>query len=193
MEKNKFSRGKDVKRGKLPIYDIDSSLILEIIFENPRQEDAKVIFYLSGYRNKYIAADFDFRYNFPKSALYRHKILITNINVRAYRLVVSSIVIGEVIYVINKENDQEYREKYIEALKRIILYHDLEIYRPLETSLDKISEVLSADAFFKFMDALIFACVLENKSVKFITFDSDFLQNKNLKERFKAIKIDDKC
>ncbi len=149
------------KRSRLPIYDIDSSIILEIIFENPRQDDAKKIFQLSGYRNK-------------------------------YRLMTSAIVIGEVIYIISKEKDQEYKEKYLEALKRILLYHDVEIYRPPKTFLAKVNEVLSTDTFFKTMDALVFASALENKSIKFITFDSDFLESKNLKEKFKEVKIDDK-
>jgi predicted nucleic acid-binding protein len=99
---------------------------------------------------------------------------------------------GEVVYVISKEEDVEYKEKYFEAFKRLILYHDIEIYRVSKVSLDKLSEVLVADTFFKPMDALVFACALENKSIKFITFDSDFLKSKNLKEKFKEVKIDDK-
>ncbi len=161
MSKSKIFLKKEEKRSRLPIYDIDSSIILEIIFENTRQNDAKKIFQLSGYKNK-------------------------------YRLMASSIVMGEVVYVISKEEDIEYKERYIEALKRLLLYHDIEIYRASKASLDKISEVLSADTFFKSMDCLIFASALENKSIKFITFDSDFLQSKNLKEKFKQVKIDDK-
>lgn len=152
---------KEQKRSRLPVYDIDSSVILEIIFENPRDEDAKKIFQLSGYKNK-------------------------------YRLIASSIVMGEVVYVISKEEDIDYKEKYIEALKRLLLYYDIEIYRVSKSSLDKVSEVLLTDTFFKSMDALIFASALENKAVKFITFDSDFLKSKNLKEKFKEVKIDDK-
>ena len=160
-ESSKTIRKKEEKRSGLQIYDIDSSIFLEIIFENPRQDDAKKIFQLSGYRNK-------------------------------YRLMASSIVMGEVIYVISREVDISYKERYIEVLKRLILYYDIEIYIPSKVSLDKVGEVLSADTFFKSMDALIFACTLENKSLKFITFDSDFLESRNLKEKFKEVKIDDK-
>jgi len=161
MFKSKIFVKKEEKRSKLPIYDIDSSILLEIIFENPRQNDAKKIFQLSGYKNK-------------------------------YRLMASSIAVGEVIYVISKEKDQEYKENCIEALKRLLLYYDLEIYRPSQKFLTRVSEVLSIDTFFKSMDALILASALENKSLKFITFDSDFLESKNLKEKFKEVKIDDK-
>jgi predicted nucleic acid-binding protein len=158
---SKLFRKKEKKREKLPKYDIDSSIFLEIIFENPREDDAKKLFQLSGYKNK-------------------------------YRLVVSSIVIGEVLYVISKEKSIEYKEKCIEALKRLILYYDIEIYRSSHTALSRTNEVIKADKFIKSMDALIFACVLENKSQKFITFDSDFLDNKSLKEKFKEVKINDK-
>ena len=161
MIKSKISIKKEEKRSRLPIYDIDSSIILEIIFENPRENDAKKIFQLSGYRNK-------------------------------FRLMVSSIVMGEVIYVISKEKNQTYKENCIEALKRLLLYNDLEIYMPPKTSLTRVSEVLSADSFFESMDALVFASALENKSAKFITFDSDFLQSISLKDAFKEVKIDDK-
>ena len=51
MFKSKILVKKEEKRSRLPIYDIDSSIVLEIIFENPREDDAKKIFQLSGYRN----------------------------------------------------------------------------------------------------------------------------------------------
>ena len=162
MIKSKISRKKEEKRDKLPIYDIDSSIILEVIFNNPRENDSRMLFQLSGYRNK-------------------------------YRLMVSSIVMGEVIYIISKEKDIKFKENCIEALKRIMLYHDVEVYRPSKTTIDKVDEVLATDTFFKSMDALVFASALENKSKKFVTFDSDFLESKNLREKFKEVKIDDKA
>ena len=39
---------------------------------------------------------------------------------------------------------------------------------------------------------LLDASALENKSAKFITFDSDFLQSISLKDAFKEVKIDEK-
>ena len=135
-------------------YDVDSSVILEIVFKQENEHLARKLFQLSGYRNRYMLSI---------SPIVLGEVLTIISKERAL-----------------ETKEDAFSELRNLLFYNQIHFYGLDILSLSQA----LIQILEADPFFRGMDVLVFASTILNKSKRFYTFDKDFLESNNLKAQF---------